>query len=201
MRSNSTSVMCSTDSFRSRALPPPLRGGIENRIRRPRAPPGCRLAALHPWLHAVAPPGQKNGARRTRRRAQHSERMSLVRSRNTGPERAVRSLLHWLGYRFRLHGRTLPGSPDIVFARRKCVVFVHGCFWHRHACFNGRRVPKSRVAFWRAKLEGNAARDRRAGRRLRRDGWRVLVVWECPLRDARRLAARLRTFLASAFVQ
>lgn len=124
-----------------------------------------------------------------------SERMARVRGQNTGPERAVRSVLFSMGYRYRLHGADLPGRPDIVLRSRRCAIFVHGCFWHRHACRNGRRLPKSRAAFWRAKLEGNAARDRRLRARLRRGGWRVLVLWECQLRDADKLAARLRAFL------
>jgi DNA mismatch endonuclease (patch repair protein) len=129
---------------------------------------------------------------------ERSERMARVRGRNTDPERTVRSVLFSLGYRFRLHGADVPGRPDIVLRSRRCVILVHGCFWHRHACPNGRRMPKSRVAFWRAKLDGNAARDKRTRARLRRDGWRVLVVWECQLRDLDKLAARLRAFLDPA---
>ena len=129
---------------------------------------------------------------------QRSERMSRVRGRNTGPELVVRSVLHCLGYRFRLHGRDIPGSPDIVFRSRRSVILVHGCFWHRHACFNGRRLPKSRLSFWRPKLEGNKRRDAAIRSRLRRAGWRVLVVWECQTRDRSRLAERLATFLDKA---
>lgn len=94
-----------------------------------------------------------------------------------------------------MHDAGIPGRPDIVLRSRRAVIFVHGCFWHRHGCRNGRRLPKSRVAFWRAKLEDNAARDTRTRARLSRDGWRVLVVWECQLRDVDKLAARLRAFL------
>jgi DNA mismatch endonuclease (patch repair protein) len=130
-----------------------------------------------------------------------SERMARVRGRNTGPERTVRSVLFSLGYRFRLHGADLPGRPDIVLRSRRSVIFVHGCFWHRHGCPNGRRMPKSRVAFWRTKLDGNAARDKRTRARLRRDGWRVLVVWECQLRDVDELTARLRAFLDPAHAE
>ena len=124
--------------------------------------------------------------------------MARVRGRNTGPERTVRSVLFSLGYRFRLHAVGLPGRPDIVLRSRRCVIFVHGCFWHRHFCRNGQRLPKSRVAFWRVKLEGNAARDKRTRAIFRREGWRVLVVWECQLRDVDKLAARLRAFLGPA---
>lgn len=121
--------------------------------------------------------------------------MARARGRNTGPERTVRSVLFSLGYRFRLHGADLPGRPDIVLRSRRCVIFVHGCFWHRHACRNGRRLPKSRVTFRRVKLEGNAARDKRTRARLRREGWRALIVWECQLHDIPKLVARLRAYL------
>lgn len=129
---------------------------------------------------------------------ERSERMARVRGQNTGPERTVRSVLFSMGYRFRLHDAWLPGRPDIVLRSRRSVIFVHGCFWHRHSCRNGRRLPKSRVGFWRAKLEGNAARDKETRARLRRIGWRVLVVWECQIRDEARLRVRLRKFLENA---
>jgi len=124
--------------------------------------------------------------------------MAAIRGKDTGPEMIVRRLLSAMGYRYRLHGRALPGKPDLVFASRRAVVFVHGCFWHRHACRFGRVMPRTRRAFWRAKLEGNAHRDKRTRARLRRMGWRVLVVWECQLRDVDRLASRFRVFLDPA---
>lgn len=123
--------------------------------------------------------------------------MSRVRGKDTRPEMVVRRLVHSLGYRYRLHDRKLPGSPDLVFASRRRVIFVHGCFWHQHACASGNRIPKSRVGFWRAKLEGNVARDRRATAILRKQGWRALTVWECQLNDRDRLAKRLTTFLGA----
>ena len=129
---------------------------------------------------------------------QRSRCMAAIRGKDTGPEMIVRRLLTALGYRYRLHGRALPGKPDLVFASRRAVVFVHGCFWHRHFCRFGRVVPKTRAAFWRTKLEGNATRDSRTRARLRREGWRVLVVWECQLRDVEQLATRLRAFLDPA---
>jgi DNA mismatch endonuclease (patch repair protein) len=104
----------------------------------------------------------------------------------------VRRLAHSLGYRYRLHARDLPGCPDLVFPSRRKAIFVHGCFWHRHHCAMGDRMPKSRVAFWRRKLEGNRARDALRRRALRRLGWTVLVVWECQLAPSRREALRLR---------
>ena len=105
--------------------------------------------------------------------------MGLIRSKNTRPEMAVRSILHRLGYRFRLHKKSLPGSPDIVLARHRAVIFVHGCFWHSHdACRRG-IIPKSRPEFWADKFEKNIARDRGNVEALQGQGWRVLVVWEC----------------------
>ena len=128
-------------------------------------------------------------------REERSRVMSLIRGKNTKPELLVRRLVHSLGYRYRLHRRDLPGTPDLVFRRLKCVIFIHGCFWHLHRCPRGNRIPKTRVAFWRSKLEGNAVRDRLAVAKLRRSGWRVLTVWECQLKNPERLAVRLRQFL------
>lgn len=122
--------------------------------------------------------------------------MAAIHGKDTGPEWIVRRLLTAMGYRYRLHGRGLPGRPDLVFASRRAVVFVHGCFWHRHACRYGRTMPNTRRAFWCAKFAGNVERDRRAVRALKRDGWRVLVVWECQTKDLDRLRERLAAFLA-----
>jgi DNA mismatch endonuclease (patch repair protein) len=121
--------------------------------------------------------------------------MSRIRGRDTTPERAVRSILHRLGYRFRLHSRSLPGRPDVVLPRYKTVVFVHGCFWHRHKKCRFAYVPKSRTKFWTEKFSGNVERDRRVVRMLRSIGWRVLVVWECELRDVQSVSDRLDTEL------
>ncbi len=123
--------------------------------------------------------------------------MSLVRSKDTKPELRVRRLVHGLGYRYRLHGRDLPGSPDLVFGPRRKVVFVHGCFWHRHEGCSRNRIPKSpeRRAFWREKLDGNARRDRENQEALRRMGWRILVIWECETSDLDRLTSRIKAFL------
>lgn len=130
-------------------------------------------------------------------REQRSERMSHVRGADTKPEMIVRRLAHGLGYRYRLHRRGLPGRPDMVFPGRRKVIFVHGCFWHRHpdsACALA-RLPKSRLDFWRAKLEGNRARDERNEARLVEMGWGVLVIWECQLRDRGALEKKIRGFL------
>jgi DNA mismatch endonuclease (patch repair protein) len=121
--------------------------------------------------------------------------MRAVKGKDTKPEQAVRSLLHALGYRFRLHRRDLPGSPDIVFPGRKAAIFVHGCFWHGHTCTRGGRMPKANADYWAGKLARNKARDATARAALEALGWRVLTVWECEIRDAAVLADRLRDFL------
>jgi DNA mismatch endonuclease, patch repair protein len=128
---------------------------------------------------------------------ERSEIMARVRSKNMRPELFVRKLVFALGYRYRLHGRDLPGCPDIVFRPRRKVIFVHGCFWHRHADCALARMPKSRVDFWQLKLEGNRKRDEKNKRALHKEGWKVLTVWECELKHARRLAARIRRFLGA----
>jgi DNA mismatch endonuclease (patch repair protein) len=110
--------------------------------------------------------------------------MSAVKSTNTSPERAVRSAIHKLGYRFRLHGPKLPGKPDLVLARRKLAIFVHGCYWHGHACARGNRLPKTNVVYWKKKIGGNVARDKKRLREYRKLGWRTLVIWECRIRHS-----------------
>jgi len=130
--------------------------------------------------------------------AQRSEMMARVRDRDTTPELRVRSIVHRLGYRFRLHRRDLPGTPDLVFPRLRRIVFVHGCFWHMHTCPRGRSTPTSNAAFWRVKRTGNVARDRLARAQLRRAGWRVLTLWECQLKDESMVVRRLVAFLGKA---
>jgi DNA mismatch endonuclease, patch repair protein len=127
--------------------------------------------------------------------AQRSLCMSRIRSRDTTPELLVRRLAHGLGYRFVLHKPSLPGKPDLVFVARRKVIFVHGCFWHRHRCRFGRVMPGTRTEFWRSKLAGNAARDRRTQRQLRQLGWDILIIWECQTGDLRKLKQRLTAFL------
>lgn len=126
---------------------------------------------------------------------ERSERMRRVRGKDTKPEMAVRRLVHRLGFRYRLHDRKLPGQPDMVFAAKKSVIFVHGCFWHRHKDCASCRLPKSRLEFWKPKLEENRKRDSRNERKLRREGWRVLVLWECEVSDHERLKSRILEFL------
>jgi DNA mismatch endonuclease, patch repair protein len=130
---------------------------------------------------------------------ERSERMSRVRGRDTKPELLVRQIVHRLGFRYRLHSAELPGKPDLAFIGRRRTIFVHGCFWHQHG---GRcalsRLPKSRLSFWKSKLEGNRKRDLRNQRKLRRDGWRVLVLWECQLNDEEKLECRILEFMGRA---
>jgi DNA mismatch endonuclease Vsr len=126
---------------------------------------------------------------------ERSEIMGRVHSKDTRPEMVVRRLVHSLGYRYRLHRKGLPGKPDMAFPGRKKVIFIHGCFWHRHEGCALARMPKSRVDFWNQKLEGNKARDQRNVQLLRDAGWGVLTVWECQLRDAAALQATIVAFL------
>jgi DNA mismatch endonuclease (patch repair protein) len=121
--------------------------------------------------------------------------MASVKGKNSKPEIAVRSIAHRLGYRFRLHRRDLAGTPDLVFPRRQKLIFVHGCFWHRHRNCSRTTTPKTRAAFWAQKFSDNVKRDARAQRRLRAEGWDVLVVWECETFERESLEARLRDFL------
>ncbi len=127
---------------------------------------------------------------------ERSKRMGRVRAKDTKPEMVVRRLVHSLGYRYRLHSRTLPGHPDMVFAGRRKVIFIHGCFWHRHheEC-PLTRTPKSRLEFWRAKFDQNVRRDGECQAGLRELGWSFLVIWECELRDKDALAKRINEFL------
>ncbi len=125
--------------------------------------------------------------------------MSRIQGKNTTPERRVRSLLHRCGFRFSLRRKELPGKPDVVLPRFRTAMFVHGCFWHRHAGCRNAVLPKTRSEFWSRKLSANVERDRQNVRDLKRLGWRVLIVWECELRDELALQKRLsRSLLAAA---
>jgi DNA mismatch endonuclease (patch repair protein) len=125
---------------------------------------------------------------------QRSQVMSRIRGRDTGPEILIRSMVHRLGYRFRLHRKDLPGTPDLVFPVRRSAVFVHGCFWHGHDCSRG-HLPSSNVAFWEQKIGKNKQRDDRVRKLLRKEGWKVLAVWQCETKDSSRLAKKLTRFL------
>ncbi len=124
-----------------------------------------------------------------------SEIMRCVRSIDTTPEKKVRSLLHKLGFRFRLHRSTLPGKPDIVLPKYQLVVFVHGCFWHRHHGCPHATTPASRQEYWLPKFKRTMERDSRNQEELRQKGWKVIVVWECETKDLSRLAAKLCKFI------
>lgn len=126
---------------------------------------------------------------------ERSKIMSRVRATNTRPELRVRKLIFALGFRYRLHAKDLPGHPDIVFRKLGKVIFVHGCFWHRHTSCLLARMPKSRLDFWLPKLEGNKKRDGRNKRALQREGWKVLTIWECQLKKPEWLGERIRRFL------
>jgi DNA mismatch endonuclease (patch repair protein) len=123
--------------------------------------------------------------------------MSRIKGRDTLPERRVRSLLHRLGFRFSLRSNNLPGRPDIVLKSRKVAIFVHGCFWHRHKGCKNSVVPKTREKFWLAKLDANVERDKRNATALKRQGWKVLTIWECEVEEESRLSRKLLAKLAT----
>jgi DNA mismatch endonuclease (patch repair protein) len=127
--------------------------------------------------------------------SQRSRTMRAVKSANTTPELVVRRIVHGLGRRYRLHHKGLPGKPDLVFAKDRRALFVHGCFWHGHDCKRGARTPKTNQAYWRAKIARNIARDAAVRQTLEDDGWRTFVVWECETRDRAALKDRLADFL------
>lgn len=128
-------------------------------------------------------------------RETRSKIMGRVQNKDTRPEMTVRRLVHGAGYRYRLHGKKLPGKPDLVFKGRRKVIFVHGCFWHRHKGCALARLPKSRLDFWLPKLEANRERDRRNEESLREMGWGVLIVWECELANVDDMLEKITTFL------
>src|SRR5262249_50784576 len=128
---------------------------------------------------------------------QRSFNMSRIRGRNTKPEMVVRSLVHRMGFRYRLHRKDLPGKPDLVFPRLRKIVLVHGCFWHMHNCPYGRVIPRTNSEFWDNKRRGNVERDRKILSALRNGKWKVKVVWECEIKNEDNLVRMLTTFLGS----
>lgn len=120
--------------------------------------------------------------------------MGRIKSGDTKPELTVRSILHRMGYRFRLHRKDLPGKPDIVLPKYKTVIFVHGCFWHRHEGCKYAYTPKSRTDFWQKKFQSNVARDQKALSTLAEMGWRVLIIWECEVKKTEFIMERLQIF-------
>ncbi|WP_082411371.1 very short patch repair endonuclease [Methylogaea oryzae] len=127
---------------------------------------------------------------------QRSVLMSRIRGKDTKPELVVRRLAHALGFRYRLHRRDLPGSPDLVFPRLRKVILVHGCFWHRHPGCRFAYSPKSNTAFWEAKFAANVKRDHLTQKSLEEQGWDCLIIWECEIKDIVELSRRLQRFLA-----
>ena len=121
--------------------------------------------------------------------------MRAVKSRDTSPELAVRALLRGFAPGYRLHRRDIPGNPDIAYVGRNQAIFVHGCFWHMHKCRYGRVKPATNANFWKTKREGNVERDKRNLRKLRRQGWKVLIVWECQTRNPQKLSEKVARFL------
>jgi len=121
--------------------------------------------------------------------------MSRIRSRNTKPERMVRSLLHRMGYRFTLHRKDLPGKPDIVLPKYKAVIFVHGCFWHRHEGCKYAYFPKTKQKFWATKFKSNVERDRNVMKQLKEKDWQILIIWECELSDTESIIKTLEAYL------
>lgn len=129
-------------------------------------------------------------------RKKRSDVMSRIRSKNTEPEMRLRSALHKMGFRFKLHDKNLPGRPDLVFPKYYTVIFVNGCFWHMHAACSSWKMPRSNVKYWRNKLSGNVLRDGKKSRSLRKLGWSVLTVWECEIeRDLERVAGKIGALL------
>jgi len=128
---------------------------------------------------------------------QRAQNMARIRCKNTAPETQLRRLVHALGFRYRLHANKLPGRPDMVFKKRKKLIFLHGCFWHQHQKCTDGRIPNSRQSYWRPKLMGNKARDARNRLRLRSLGWRTLVIWECELVSPKAVQRKVQGFLES----
>lgn len=133
-------------------------------------------------------------------RDKRSWNMSRIKNRDTKPEIIVRSILHRKGYRFRLHRKDLPGNPDIVLPRYKTIIFVHGCFWHRHAGCKFAYQPRSRMEFWQAKFENNVSRDAKVQGRLAEIGWNVHTIWECQTKNVEQLERSIEVILCQEFV-
>lgn len=154
------------------------------------------LAILIRWIRTVGILQPRRSAMvDTLSKEKRSWLMSQVSSKNTKPELAVRSLLHGIGYRFRLHASDLPGKPDIVFRSRKKVIFVHGCFWHGHQGCKYAKLPGTHVDFWAQKLDRNRMRDARILADLNAAGWQVYTIWQCEIKDLAATTAALKKFL------
>lgn len=121
--------------------------------------------------------------------------MSIIRSKDTKPEMLVRSMVHRLGYRFRLHKADLPGKPDLVFASRKKIIFIHGCYWHGHEKCRKGQLPKSNLEYWQPKIEGNKKRDKKNYKILKAADWKILTIWQCELKKLETVKKRIVKFL------
>jgi DNA mismatch endonuclease (patch repair protein) len=131
-------------------------------------------------------------------KAQRHRCMAQIRGKDTKPECKVRSIIHGLGFRYRLYVDSIKGNPDIVFTRLQKIIFVHGCFWHMHTCKYGRVKPKTNAEFWQAKRQSNRRRDANVSKTLRKEGWSVLNIWECELRNTEELKRKVKAFLTNA---
>ncbi len=127
---------------------------------------------------------------------QRKYNMSRIRNKDTRPEMIVRSLVHGMGLRYKLHNSALPGKPDLVLTRHRKIIFVHGCFWHMHTCKYGKVKPRTNAEFWENKRLGNVKRDRKNIRELKKSGWQVLIVWECWAKNLPLLTKKLSAFLS-----
>ena len=129
---------------------------------------------------------------------QRSRTMRAVKGKDTAPEMIVRRMVHGMGYRYRLHGKDLPGKPDLVFGPKKKVIFVHGCFWHGHKCKRGNRMPKDNRDYWQQKIARNKYRDREHLKALKVQGWQALVIWECELGAIDSMRSKINDFLCES---
>jgi len=127
--------------------------------------------------------------------SQRSYCMSQIGGKNTKPEKIVRSIVYKLGFRYRLHYKKLSGKPDLVFPSRKKVIFVHGCYWHRHNCKKGKSIPITNKMFWKNKLDRNKERDKENKQTLRKLGWKILTIWECQIKNPAKLTEQINKFL------
>lgn len=127
--------------------------------------------------------------------AKRSEVMSHIKGKNTKPEMLIRRLIHSLGYRYRLHVKSLPGIPDLVFPSRRKVIFIHGCFWHRHSCLKGRSMPSTNKDFWKNKFIANKRRDKQHQNEFRKLKWGVLTIWECQTKNLSKIKRKIIKFL------
>ncbi|MBN2239060.1 MAG: DNA mismatch endonuclease Vsr [Dehalococcoidales bacterium] len=131
---------------------------------------------------------------------QRSYNMSRIRSKNSKPELAVRHIVYDLGFRYRIHKNDLPGNPDLVFPHLKKVIFVNGCFWHRHNCPNGKLTPKNNADYWQDKFKKTISRDNKHSEMLATAGWDILIIWECEVKDTNQLTTKIKKFLSSESV-